>query len=180
MEQEDPPCAGCVAAGRQPTPPCCLSHGGQRGSGRSSQGAAVSPTELLSKQDPYLWLCESPDRTPISSGMKVFLPVLLAALLGVERGEMPPPPPPAPGPGRCLWGSPAFLLDSPSAFSPKWCPAAPRGPSGPLPRDLSQMAPRPSAPAERVTPPRWSPGGLGSAPDTLPAVHLDPGPGSGV
>lgn len=35
--------------------------------------------------DPYLWLCESPDWTPISSGMKVFLPVLLAALLGVER-----------------------------------------------------------------------------------------------
>lgn len=79
-----------------PHPTVCQTEGSvaprARGSGISSQGAAVSPTELLSKQDPYLWLCESPDWTPISSGMKVFLPVLLAALLGVERGEMPPHP----------------------------------------------------------------------------------------
>ncbi|XP_045835998.1 lymphocyte antigen 6E isoform X2 [Meles meles] len=49
------------------------------------QGPVSWTSFLCGPEDPYLWLCESPDRTPISSGMKVFLPVLLAALLGVER-----------------------------------------------------------------------------------------------
>lgn len=152
MEQEDPPCAGCVAAGRQPTPPCCLSHGGQRGSGRSSQGAAVSPTELLSKQDPYLWLCESPDRTPISSGMKVFLPVLLAALLGVERGEMPPPPPPPPrAPGAAFGGAllsswtllqlslPSGAQQRPGDLQARSHVTCPRWPHGPLPQQSGSL-----------------------------------------
>lgn len=34
----------------------------------------------------------TPRREPVPSRMKVFLPVLLAALLGVEQGEMPSGP----------------------------------------------------------------------------------------
>lgn len=46
--------------------------------------------------------------------MKVFLPVLLATLLGVEQGEVPS--------GPRTSGSCALLLDSPSAFPPNGCP----------------------------------------------------------
>ncbi|XP_058555270.1 lymphocyte antigen 6E-like isoform X1 [Neofelis nebulosa] len=39
------------------------------------------------RQGHFLCLCETPDGTPVFSSMKVFLPVLLAALLGVEQAH---------------------------------------------------------------------------------------------